>query len=116
MLTAEAAAKVRDCLAMRRMELDWLAGDARDEERRKWLGAMLAQGFGDLHDPIEDDPRWAEVVRAAAAKACALAEARGILGMGACHFIWAEQERILREEHGVAWWSPAHLNPTTQYD
>jgi hypothetical protein len=115
-LDPPAAARVRECLAMRRMELDWLEGDASDQDRRKWLEALMHQGFGGLHDPLEDDPRWAAVVRAAEARAQALAQARGIDGMGACHFIWREQERILREEHGLAWWSPAHLNPTTMYD
>lgn len=115
-LAAEAAGRIRECLAMRRLELDWLAGDGKDEGSRKLLAALMSQGFGELHDPIEDDPRWAPVVRAAGDQAGALARARGIDGMGACHFIWSEQERILREEHGIAWWSPAHLNPLTRYD
>ena len=37
-------------------------------------------------------------------------------GMGFCHTYWAEKKRILKEDYGIEWYTPAECNPTTMYD
>ena len=68
-----------------------------------------------LSDPIEIDPTLRGMVREAREKAEELAEATG-LTMGRCHFIWAKQAEILLDEHGIRWFSPAHMNPSACFD
>jgi hypothetical protein len=36
-----------------------------------------------------------------------------------CHltpFIWRRQIEILKEEHGITWYSPREMNPSVIYD
>ncbi len=66
-------------------------------------------------DPKERDPRYRRLIRAAER------QARVNLGglaetFGGCHALWAEQQRILRDEHGIEWKSPADLNPGVIFD
>lgn len=35
--------------------------------------------------------------------------------LGRCHAVWERQARILREEHFVRWYSPAQMNPLTDF-
>ena len=62
-----------------------------------------------VHDPIEDDPLFRDVVKAAEREAeeelVNVPKKRGF-----CHRLWSVQKRILREKYGVAWKSPAELN------
>lgn len=66
-----------------------------------------------LIDPIEQDPIIQQRVHEAGSRAALLV---GGLGLGACHMIWAEQARILQEEYGITWYSPAKMNPGTRFD
>ena len=66
-----------------------------------------------LSDPIEYDEVFGQLVKAAAVKAEQNVKDRG---RGACHMIWEEQARILKEEHGIDWYTPAEMNPFNCYD
>jgi hypothetical protein len=68
-----------------------------------------------LSDPIETDPALRGTVSEAREKAEELAEATG-LTMGRCHFVWAKQAEILRDDHGIKWFSPVHMNPSAYFD
>ncbi len=82
--------------------------------RKRILLAVQTQDLDDgLRDPIELDEIFGPLVVAATAKAEQNVEYKG---MGACHMIWAEQAKILKEEHGIDWYSPAEMNPFSLYD
>ena len=36
--------------------------------------------------------------------------------LGYCHSYWAVKKRILKEQYGIDWRSPAELNPHILYD
>ena len=37
-------------------------------------------------------------------------------GLGFCHIVWAEKKRILLEEYGIDWKTPAERYPTIIFD
>ena len=84
--------------------------------KRVLLAARTARpGQSMLTDPIEKEPNTRRKVREAREEAEQQAAAMG-LTMGRCHFIWAKQAEILRNEHGIRWYSPAHMNPAVCFD
>ena len=84
--------------------------------KRVLLASRTARpGQSMLVDPIEKDSATRGQVREAREKAEGLAEATG-LTMGRCHFIWAKQAEILLDDHGIKWFSPAHMNPSACFD
>lgn len=36
--------------------------------------------------------------------------------LGYCHCFWGEKKKILREEYGIEWYTPAEEDPSTCYD
>lgn len=66
-----------------------------------------------LHDPIEDDPRYAQVIKEAEVRATAFA---GKPGMGRCHIIWSHMQQSLREEQSIVWFTPSEMNPRICFD
>ena len=36
--------------------------------------------------------------------------------LGSCHTLWDIQKRILKEEYGITWYTPAELHPEIKYD
>lgn len=42
--------------------------------------------------------------------------AGGYGGLGVCHLIWAEQQRILLERFGITWFTPAQITPDACFD
>ena len=42
--------------------------------------------------------------------------ARLFLKLGACHWLWVEKKRILKEKYGITWYSPSELNPDDYFD
>jgi hypothetical protein len=70
--------------------------------------------FALLHDPIEDDEATAQIIKAAQAKADAEIDSK--VRMGRCHGIWKRMKIILKEEHGVVWYSPRDMNPGVKFD
>ena len=74
-----------------------------------------------LHDPIENDPQHGPVIAAALERAHAeSAELKRdddpLQGRGIVRWIWKRTGQILREEHGLVWYSPAEMNPGSTFD
>lgn len=67
-----------------------------------------------LTDPIEQDPTIKKLVEQAGRQAELSLNLSGVLG--ACHVIWAEQAKILKEAHGITWFSPSQMNPDILMD
>ena len=79
-------------------------------------------------DPLETDPNHEVTMRIAHSLAIDAAEretqtkfpylefTRDDYAIGFCHVIWRHKKRILQEEFGLEWQSPAELNPDTFYD
>jgi hypothetical protein len=88
-----------------RRELMRLDADLRD---RILIAAKSQHGDNFLVDPIEQDPVIRRKVRQAGKRAERTVTQ---MGMGRRHAIWDEQARILREEHGIQWFSPSDMNP-----
>lgn len=66
-------------------------------------------------DPVEWSARWEEVID----EADRMTYARLVdqpRGMGFCHAFWYERRRVLAEEFGIEWRSPASMNPRVMFD
>ncbi|MDE5799531.1 MAG: hypothetical protein K2H74_00745 [Paramuribaculum sp.] len=37
-------------------------------------------------------------------------------GLGYCHYYWSAKKKILLEDYGIVWYSPAECNPGILYD
>jgi hypothetical protein len=68
-----------------------------------------------VHDPIEDDPRYRQILEAADSEA-EQALASIPKGMGFCHRLWRTKQTILIKKYGVVWFSPADINPGYRFD
>lgn len=89
----------------------------RIEQEKKWL-EMDA-----WDDPFGDDP---ESIKISTSKR--IEEAKRLLPsnpekatelfmqLGCCHTIWVLQKRILKEKHGITWYTPSELNPDVMFD
>lgn len=67
------------------------------------------------HDPIERDPAFSPLIEEAskmAEKELANEKRR----MGFCHLYWRTKKRILKEEFGIEWKTPAEMNPGVMFD
>lgn len=66
-------------------------------------------------DPVEWSAEYERVIDAADEKVGR--SLAGIpRGMGFCHAFWNERARVLREEYGLEWRSPAVMNPGVMFD
>jgi len=77
----------------------------------------LKKRTGLYYDPVEDDPRYAEIFRkidAEVQESLAGHHAKG--SMGFVHIIWATKKRVLKQKYGIEWRSPAELNPQVIFD
>ncbi len=64
------------------------------------------------HDPVEDDPRYAEVFARIDEEVKALVADDPRRGeMGFCHVQWAVKKRLLREKYGIEWRTPDEMTP-----
>ena len=63
-------------------------------------------------DPVEMSPEYLAVIDEVEAR---VAKNRTVFGMGACHQIWNLKREYLAEK-GIAWKSPAQLNPFVHFD
>ena len=66
-------------------------------------------------DPLDSRPHYAAVM----AVVDELAETElgdKVSCMGACHAFWAVKKRILKNQFGLGWSSPADLNPDVIFD
>jgi hypothetical protein len=69
-----------------------------------------------LYDPIRDDPDIGPLIKAAADRAHMEVSEGKYEHLGTCHLIWRRQKEILKEEHGITWYSPREMNPRVIYD
>ena len=69
-----------------------------------------------LYDPIKDDPQIGPIIKAAAERAHQEVSGGKYEHLGTCHLIWRRQKEILKEEHGITWYSPREMNPGVIYD
>lgn len=67
------------------------------------------------HDPLEDDPRFRDLI-AKAEREAELELADWPRGMGFCHILWETQKEILREKYGIDWHTPVEMNPDALFD
>ncbi len=85
--------------------------------RKRMLIAVQTQVGPTFYDPIEDDEKFQSVIKNAERVATNHAEETvGAYRRGMCHLIWTEQARILKEVHGIVWYTPREMNPGTCYD
>ena len=92
------------------LELERRRIQAREEQNRS-IGRSRR-----YHDPIEKDPEIAKLVRAAGERAHQEVSGGRYEHLGTCHLIWRRQKEILKEEHGITWYSPREMNPRVIYD
>ena len=69
-----------------------------------------------FYDPIRDDPDIGPLIKAAADRAHQEVSGGKYEHLGTCHLIWRRQKEILKEEHGITWYSPSEMNPRVIYD
>ncbi len=67
-----------------------------------------------LHDPIEDDERYQRVELDVERLVRAEIGEGGYMGF--CHLYWTTKKRILRDEFGIEWKTPAEMNPNVMFD
>lgn len=77
--------------------------------------ALSVQEGDMLHDPIEDDPKFAKTIVEAQKEAGKLL-ADQKMHLGYCHLLWGTQQELLRNKHGVLWFTPAEMNPDVLFD
>ena len=80
----------------------------RIKTAKKRLGSEGPR-FPVLHDPLEDEEEWAEIIRAAKKRADAEVDARP--RRGRLHCVFEVARVILKREHGINWYSPYEMNP-----
>lgn len=93
-----------------------LLSEMRGDLRERFVQAAREQTESVLHDPIEDDPQVLPLLRDAFEQAQAVAEGKGIRGMGSCHYVWMQAQWILLKKHGITWFTPAEMNPDVLFD
>jgi hypothetical protein len=72
------------------------------------------------YDPVEDDPRYLEVLDEVEQETKTRMKKDGWPDkptfLGWCHLYWGYKKRVLWEKHGISWRSPAEMNPGLLYD
>lgn len=85
------------------------------EQRRPAPKKRPSSGL--YYDPVEDDPKYAEVfsnIDAEAKAALDLPAKRG--GRGYVHIFWTTKKSILKQKYNIDWRTPAELNPQVIFD
>ena len=87
-----------------------LCEEGRPEPKKRGTSGLY-------YDPIEEDPRYAEVFSKIDAE---VNEALGITskggGRGYIHVIWETKKRLLKHKYNIDWRTPAELNPHVMFD
>lgn len=107
------------------------------EQRLKMISALQVahqSGTSKLHDPLEDDPDLQSIfeeVRLQARQEVDRGHRQRMIelkntspkvadllhsGRGLCHQQWLVMKRILRENYGIEWMTPAEMNPFIVFD
>ncbi len=69
------------------------------------------------HDPMAEDPRYAEAVAAASAQAERELERHPLNGgLGFCRVFWLRKKQILWQRYGIEWLSPADRHPYVLFE
>ncbi|GEM_PF-783492 len=72
---------------------------------------------GLYYDPVEDDPRYADVFRQIDGEVKAALAGHPRKGsMGFVHVIWETKKQILKNRYNIDWRTPAELNPQVLFD
>jgi hypothetical protein len=132
---AKQVAQLRRLTGLPWMDGKRLLASLTSAERTRLIEAAEAAGPGGIaRDPIEDDPavrplflavcaqadrevqewhrqRIAELEQQSPAVAALFRNGRGL-----CHRQWALIKKLLHEQHGIEWQSPAEMNPWVIYD
>ena len=93
---------------------------SRDPElKRRIQAAVAAQrkpglSFPLLRDPIEDEESLSNLLKEARARADAEIDPK--IRRGRCHGVWIRTKKIMKEEHGIDWYSPSEMNPGVLFD
>ena len=70
-----------------------------------------------LQDPIRADPAIAKLIDEAGDRARMEVTDNGRNHyFGCCHRIWSRQKEILKQDHGITWFSQSEMNPNVIYD
>jgi hypothetical protein len=79
------------------------------------LPAKPASGI--RRDPIEQDPRYADIFKNIDAEINALLANHPQKGsMGFVHIIWETKQRVLKQKYNINWKTPAEMNPQIMFD
>lgn len=100
------------------METDACGNPIRDPELLRRIATAkssqrLRDPHAELYDPIEDNPRFRQIIREVERRA---EKESPIQGMGRCHDVWGRMRDILKNEHGIGWYPPSCMNPHVLYD
>lgn len=77
----------------------------------------LEKNSGLAHDPVEDDPRYAEVFRKIDGEVDELLADHPQRGsMGFVHIYWETKQRLLKTKYAIDWRTPAQMNPYVLFD
>ena len=100
---------------MKNTPIDAYGRPVRDKELlRRIEKAKTTQraSDGELHDPIESDPRFSRAIFEARRQA---ERESPITGMGRCHDVWGRTAETLKKQ-GIVWYSPARMNLDILFD
>lgn len=87
------------------------------QQCEKMQPALKKRASGLYYDPVEDDPRYADIFKKINDEVNeALVEHPKKGSMGFVHVIWATKKRVLKQKYGIEWRSPAELNPQVMFD
>lgn len=116
-LTEKQARRFRVILKARRPFVAWVFLSENRLFISRYVEAALVQGLqDDLHDPIEDHPEYSDLIKRVGEEALDQVKREAGPGLGLCHAVWGSMATILRERHGIVWYSPSEMNPLTMYD
>ncbi|MBT0653067.1 BPTI/Kunitz-type proteinase inhibitor domain-containing protein [Geomobilimonas luticola] len=78
---------------------------------------VVEKSSGLAHDPVENDPRYAEVFKNIDDEVKALLADHPQRGAeGFVNIYWGTKKRVLKEKYGIDWRSPGELNPHVLFD
>lgn len=66
------------------------------------------------HDPVEKTKKYKEIEKELEEKI--KAEIGDNMYLGRCHIYWKTKARILKDDYGIDWKSPAELNIGVMFD
>jgi hypothetical protein len=133
MSKADQIARLREATGMGWLEARMFLAGRPGELCDRIVTAKERQKDRLLHDPIEDEPGFAqqfedarrqaeEAFRSWVAERNAEYLRRGLTNMvserprGGCHFVWREMKKVLLEQYGIKWFTPAEMNPGSRFD